>query len=37
MDDVVEQAMNAMLRGEDSLPKLMEIVRRASLGRRYGE
>jgi hypothetical protein len=36
MDEIVEQAMNAMLRGEDCFPQLMEIVRRAPLGRRYG-
>ena len=37
MDEIVEQAMNAMLKGKDCLPELMEIVRRAPLGRRYGE
>ena len=37
MDEVVEKAMNAMLKGQDCLPRLMELVLRAPLGRRYGE
>ena len=37
MDEIVEHAMNAMLKGKDCLPRLMDIVLRAPLGRRYGE
>jgi hypothetical protein len=37
MDETVEQAMNAMLKGKDCLSRMMEVVLRAPLGRRYGE